>query len=134
MKWEYLFIQFWWLIFPIFGMIMAIWGMIASERRAREAMGVIKSYVDQGKEPPQELVDLAAGGDDHRHVPRHSRGQSGAWSLVTFTALAVGFGVGYYVVRDEKFGFAFLIVALVMGVMALGAFLMLLFAPKLPDQ
>jgi len=30
-----LFVSFWWLIFPIFGMFIAIWGMIANERRAR---------------------------------------------------------------------------------------------------
>ena len=134
MEFEVLFRQFWWLIFPIFGMFMAIWGMIANERRAREAMGVIKSYVDQGKDPPQELVDLAAGGDDYRHSSRHSRGQNGAWSFVTFAALATGFGAGYYVVRDQEYAFAFLIVALIMGVMALGALMMLLFAPKPADK
>lgn len=134
MEFETLFRQFWWLIFPIFGMFIAIWGMIANERRAREAMGVIKSYVDQGKEPPQELVDLAAGGDDYRHSNRHTRGQSGAWSFVTFAALAIGFGAGYYVVKNETYAFAFLIVALVMAVMAIGAFFILLFAPKSTDQ
>ncbi len=53
---------------------------------------------------------------------------------MTFAALAVGFGAGYYVVRNETYAFAFLIVALVMAVMALGAFFILLFAPKSPDQ
>ena len=133
MEFEVLFRQFWWLIFPIFGMFMAIWGMIANERRAREAMGVIKSYVDQGKDPPQELVDLAAGGDDYRHGNRHSRRQHGAWSFVTFAALAIGVGAGYYVVQEQEYAFAFLIVALIMGVMALGALMMLLFAPKSSD-
>lgn len=134
MEFESLFRQFWWLIFPIFGMVMAIWGMISNERRAREAMGVIKSYIDQGKDPPQELVDLAAGGDDYHHAGRHSARQNGAWSFVTFAALAVGFGAGYYAVRNEEYAFAFLIVALIMTVMALGALMMLLFASKPSDK
>lgn len=134
MEFGALFKQFWWLIFPIFGMLMAIWGMISSERRAREAMGLIKSYVDQGKDPPQELVDLAAGGEDYHHGQRHSSGEHRAWSFITFAALAVGFGAGYYAVRQEDYAFAFLIVALIMGVMALGALMLLLFSSKPSGQ
>ena len=52
---------------------------------------------------------------------------------MTFAALAIGFGAGYYVVREQEYAFAFLIVALIMGVMALGALMMLLFAPKSSD-
>ena len=44
---------------------------------------------------------------------------------MTFAALAVGFGAGYYMVKNETYAFAFLIVALVMAVMAIGAFFIL---------
>ncbi len=64
MSFEGLFIRFWWLIFPIFGMLMALWGMASTERRSRRAMDLIDSYVRQGKEPPAELLKIASGADE----------------------------------------------------------------------
>jgi hypothetical protein len=54
--WFYLFSGYWWLLFPLLSMV---WGMIdlwARHRRARYRLDLIKSYVDQGKEPPPELL------------------------------------------------------------------------------
>jgi len=51
-----LFQRFWWLIFPVLSMV---WGMVdlaAKHKRARHGMDLIKSYIDQGKEPPPELL------------------------------------------------------------------------------
>jgi hypothetical protein len=47
-----LFAAYWWLIFPIFGMMMGLIGMFQSDRRATRTMDLIKAYVDQGKDPP----------------------------------------------------------------------------------
>lgn len=120
--------HYWWLIFPIFGMVMAILGMGHSERRAKSAMDVIKSYVDQGKEPPPELVRLAAQGDDARDpsAPTSSR----AWSFIVFTALAAGLGAGWYFVQGEDWAWALVIGGVVMGVMAVGALLVLMFGRR----
>lgn len=124
-----LFRAYWWLIFPIFGMIWGFWEMVARERRARSLMDLIKSYVDQGKDPPKELLDFAAQGmDDGEH--KSSSQESSTWSFIVFTALAVGFGYGAYLERAEDHAFAFVIVALVMGVLALGALMMLVFGRK----
>ena len=38
-----------------------------------------------------------------------------------FLALSAGFGVGYWWVRAEEWAFAFLIVSVTMGVLAVGA-------------
>ncbi len=53
-----------------------------------------------------------------------------AWTFVVFLALAAGFGTGYYFMRAESWSFAFLIVAVTMGVMAVGALLLLIFGRK----
>lgn len=114
-----LFREFWWLLFPIFGMGMGFTGMRSSERRSREVMNVIKAYVDQGKDVPPELLRMAQADwqGDHPATPH----QSNWWSFFVFTALAVGFSAGWYFVRAESWSFAFLIVAITMGILALGA-------------
>jgi hypothetical protein len=120
MDFAQLFREFWWLMFPIFGMGMGLWGMVSSERRSRDVMNVIKSYVDQGKEVPPELLRMAQAdwqGDQSYQTPR----QSNWWSFFTFAALATGFTVGWWFVRAEMWSFAFLIVAVTMGILAIGA-------------
>jgi hypothetical protein len=121
-----LFVSFWWLIFPIFGMAMGFWGMISSERRSARVLDLIKSYVDQGKEPPAELLKLATSDEEFVANSPAGRRQNNSWSFVVFAALAAGFGVGYYFVRAEDYAFAFLIVAVVMAVMAVGALFIVL--------
>jgi hypothetical protein len=131
MGFEDLFIRFWWLIFPIFGMLMAFWGMASTERRSRRAMELIDSYVRQGKEPPAELLKIASGADEDSGTGSGmTSGQGAIWTLVTFTAVAAGFGVGYQFVQHEKWAFAFLIVAVIMAVLAVGSAIILLFGPR----
>lgn len=131
MNFEGFFRDFWWLMFPIFGMFMAVWGLAQSDRRTRNMIDLIRSYTDQGKEPPPELMRLATQSLDEFgvHSPK-TEGRSSAWSFIVFTALAAGFGVGYWMVRGEGFAFAFLLVAVVMGVMAVGALLLLVLRRK----
>lgn len=122
------FASYWWLMFPVFGMIMAVMGMFQSEQRNTKTMDLIKSYVDQGKDPPPELLKLAAQDTESR--PSQTAGENRAWSLIVFTALAAGLGTGYYFVQAQDWAFAFLIGAVIMGVMAVGALLLLLLARK----
>lgn len=127
------FAAYWWLIFPIFGMFMALQGMNQDEKRARRTLDVIRSYVEQGKEPPAELLKLAEKTNSDWDMGMgggSSSGNSRAWTFVTFAALSVGFGTGYWFVRGEDFAFAFLIVAVTMGVLALGALGILIFGRK----
>lgn len=120
--------DFWWLMFPAFGMLMGVLGMFQSERRTTKTMDLIKAYIDQGKDPPAELLRLAAQDPDNARSG-NTPGESRAWSFIVFAALAAGLGTGYYFVRAEDWAFAFLIGAVSMGVMALGA-LVLLFTRK----
>ncbi len=129
MNFEQLFYSFWWLIFPVFGMVMAFVGMFQAENRSRKVMELIKSYLDQGKEPPPELLRMARDPSDYDMGWSAPRAQNGsAWSFVVFAALAAGFTAGWWFVQEESFAFAFLIVAVTMGVLAIGALLILLFS------
>lgn len=131
MTFEEFFRDYWWLIFPLFGMLLAVWGMIQSDRRTRNMLDVIKSYADQGKDPPPELLRLASQTlDEGGASTPASRQNSTAWSFIVFLAIAAGFGVSWYMVRAESWAFAFALVAVMMGVMAVGALLLLLFGRK----
>lgn len=122
------FARFWWLLFPVWGMIMALVGVLTSERRAKSAIDLLHSYVAQGKEPPPELLRLASSVAETppNPNPQFSNRHSEAWTAIVFTALAAGFSVGYVM----SSAWPILLVAVVMGVMAVGAVLILIFGRK----
>lgn len=127
-----LFRGYWWLIFPLFGMLMAFWGMITNERRTRHLLELMKSYSDQGKEPPADLVRMVTQGTDEWGAPAspQNRLSDRIWSMVTFLALATGFATAYAFTRNEDWSWVFLMVAVTMAVMACGALLIILLGPK----
>ena len=133
MNFEELFRDFWWLMFPIFGMVMAMSGTFTNERRTRNVIDLIKTYTDRGKEPPPELLRLAAQDwdDEGKPVTPQSRAHSNGWTFFTFAALAAGFGVAYWFIRPtEEWAWIFLAVAVGMGVMALGGLVMMFVGRK----
>ncbi len=50
-----LFRHFWWLLFPIFGMISMTVRMATRDSYDRERLRIIKSYADQGRDIPDAL-------------------------------------------------------------------------------
>jgi Flp pilus assembly protein TadB len=127
MSFEEFFRDFWWLMFPVFGMFIAVIGMFQSENRSRQVMTLIKSYVEQGKEVPPELLKMAQERSDYdMDVGLPTPRSSGLWSFFVFLALAAGFTVGYWFIRAESWSFAFLIVAVTMGVLAIGSLIIFL--------
>jgi hypothetical protein len=46
---EDLFRDYWWLMFPVFGMIMAFWGMTAEQRREDEKL---RRMIDEAERKP----------------------------------------------------------------------------------
>ena len=125
-----LFVGYWWLTFPMVGMLMAVIGMFEDDRRSAKTMDVIKSYVDQGKEPPPELLKLVTKDADSAAWRDDDGGGSRGWTFIVFAALAAGLGTGYYFVRAEDWAFAFLIGAVATGVMAVGALFILIFGRR----
>jgi hypothetical protein len=130
MEFAHLFAAYWWLMFPIFGMLMAVIGMFQDDRRSAKTIDLIKSYVDQGKEPPPELLKLATKDADSAAWRDQEGASSRGWTFVVFLAISAGLGTGYYFVRGEDYAFAFLIGAVATGVMAIGALFILLAGRK----
>jgi hypothetical protein len=130
---EDLFRSFWWLIFPLFGMFMAVWGTVTSQRRTTSVIDLIKTYTDRGQEPPAELVKLAAKGlesedDDNEGGSRQSRAESNGWSFFMFAGIAAGTAVAYaFTYTTEDWAWVFLAVSAGFSIMALGALVMLIF-------
>ncbi len=97
MTFTQLFVGFWWLIFPIGGMLMGVFGMFSHHHHRSETLKLLKSYADQGKEPPQFLLDALKSDEDrvmdHGYRRRRYRGYRGyGWGkIVVFSALASGF-------------------------------------------
>jgi len=116
--------DFWWLMFPVFGMLIAVLDMFQSDARTARTIDLIESYIDQGKEPPADLLKLAM--QDSESSNRTSSGDNRAWSCIIFAALSAGLGAGFYSVRGEDWAFALLIGAVSTGVMAVGALLLLI--------
>jgi len=129
----WLFNRFWWLIFPIFWMIARIVRLSLRHSNANRALDIIKTYADQGKDPPAEL--LAALRDRRDAEDRHYPGPEHGWvRFCLFAALAVGFGVLAFIPSDLSEGheFAFIFVAIVMVGLALGGLISALMKPR-PD-
>lgn len=53
---ESLFRDYWWLIFPIGAFLFGAWDRWLSYRRSRDHLDLIRTYADQGKEPPAALL------------------------------------------------------------------------------
>lgn len=53
-----LFNQYWWLLFPLAFGVFGLVRVILKDEENRRTMALIRSYTDQGKEPPVELLAL----------------------------------------------------------------------------
>lgn len=49
--------SFWWMIFPVFGMAMAILGAASTERMKRARIDLAKAYVERGQAVPADLAE-----------------------------------------------------------------------------
>lgn len=131
---EELFRDFWWLIFPIWGLAMGAWHSIAGYRRKTAMLDIVRTYAEKGEQPPEALLAAlrGEGGEearDFRHSPAHY------WSLVAlFGFLAAGFGVAAVTLGFQGEGWPFGIVALVMAAVGLWALINALFIARLPGR
>lgn len=136
---EDLFRSYWWLLFPFFWMVMAVFGSFGHYRQRSDTLKLLKTYADQGKEPPQALLDMLKS-DEHRaydyegYGGRHGRRHGWWWQVVAFGAMAIGFGYyGYYGGGHQVFtalALAFGVAAIALTV--IGA-IRALFGPKRHD-
>jgi hypothetical protein len=116
-----LFYAFWWLIFPIGGLVFAGFQSWLKYRQQRATLDIIRTYAERGEQPPESLMarldaqEAASGDYSTKSGPRSP---AHYWSLVgLFGVMACGFVVGAFMGIDGHSG-AFLIVALVMAAVA----------------
>ena len=138
---EDLFRSYWWLLVPFFWMVMAVFGSFGHYRQRSDTLKLLKTYADQGKEPPQALLDMLKSDEqrayDHDGYGARRLGHHHGWwrQAVVFGALAVGFGYyGYYGGGHQ----VFTALALAFGVAAIALTVIgasrSLFGPKRPDK
>ena len=60
---EDIFRSYWWLMFPIGFFLFGAWDRWLAYRRSRDHLDLIRTYADQGKEPPPELIKAIREGD-----------------------------------------------------------------------
>lgn len=117
---EALFRDYWWLIFPIWGLGMGSWASFARFRRQRDALALIREYASKGEQPPQALLDMLTGDEGVRRPQAPAQ----YLSLVgLFGVMAAGFGGVAWYYGFQGVGWPFGIVAVVMAAVAVWALL-----------
>jgi ABC-type siderophore export system fused ATPase/permease subunit len=114
----------WALIFVVFGavtiaMIATGWAQLLEHNRRKQAMDIIKTAIEQGKEAPPVIYEQLA----------NASRQKAPWSeVVIFTALSIGFWIAASQTADDLH-LAFTVVASTMTVTALGCLALGLMRP-----
>jgi hypothetical protein len=107
-----LFNSYWWLILVLFWMGFAIAKHWLAHRRANHGLEILKSYVDQGKEPPPELLQYL------RAPPRRDRSPANGYFLaILFAGLASAFAFIAQVEQEPHIYF----VVIIMGALSIGS-------------
>ena len=121
---EDLFRDYWWLIFPLGWMLGSVFTAWLNYRRQRDAINLIKSYAESGREPPAELLKVLNRSIDPDEefwggaTTEGSGKPTNYWSLFgLFAVLAAGFGYAWWINAGNA-AFAFGIVALTMAAVA----------------
>ncbi len=81
--------SFWWLIFPIGGMLMGLFAMIGHYNHRKDTLRILKSYADQGKDPPAGLLEALKSDEeraaDYGYYGRRRRRGYG-WAIMAVAA------------------------------------------------
>jgi hypothetical protein len=140
---EDLFRSYWWLLFPLGFFIASAFDQLMRYQRHRDTLDLIKSYTDQGKEPPAALVERVAGKlkvdeeaednedgwDDRaerRRYRRLRRRERSWYQVVLFGVMAAGFGIASLTHVYPSASGAFLIVTFVMAALCLASLVTIL--------
>ena len=121
--------SYWWLIFVLIWPVMGIFHSLTHYNHRSEMLKMLKSYADQGKEPPAALLDAMKSDEqraydgDYYGRRRWRRYRGGGWGgMVAFAAMAAGFGyAGYYGHMGEA-STVFTALAVAFGIAAVAMF------------
>ena len=102
-----LFSAYWWLIFPLGWGIAALVKAVLRHKRAQQALEVIQSFAQQGKEIPPDLLKLLQQPEQPRRTPREkARGLmlAGFVMLALFVAILTLTIGNWYLAGDRDIG------------------------------
>lgn len=140
---EELFRSYWWLIFPLSWFVFGAYQSWLSYKANRDTLDLIKTYAQSGREPPPELLaklskrwndgdGLGEPDDDddddrtHRRRYRRRYRRYHGWSRVALFG-CLGAGFLFASITDlYQAGPAFIIVAFVMGALAVSSLVAIL--------
>ena len=128
----------WWLLFPILGFGIAFFSIWLQHRRARDWMSLMRTYAEQGKEPPSSIAGMTPDGWGNQWGGRHAYYYGRRMPLfdlrrgIFFAVLSGAFFYLYYYRPEHNEGFG--IAAVIVGALALGWILIsLLPRPRMDD-
>jgi hypothetical protein len=132
------FSRFWWLIFPLFWMIFALAMGWSRHMRANRALDIIKSYADQGKEPPPELLKILQQGPEvwggcGRRWRRSPEERLGRAFLFAALACAFGFPAFWPQLSDSSYHhnpFGLIVLTAIFAAFAVSNLLSVIFQPR----
>ncbi|GAM99725.1 hypothetical protein U91I_03380 [alpha proteobacterium U9-1i] len=110
----------------VVGMVGQGWVSLLEHHQRKQAMDVIKTAIEAGREPPAEIYEiLRKSSSDLNNKP--------PWTeVVVFTALGIGFLLAYGVMPSAETGeprMPFLVIGVTMVASAIGCLLLALFRP-----
>ncbi len=137
---EHFLFAFWWLIFPIMGMGMGALGMLTGYKVHRDRMDLMKTYVEQGKDPSDIAKIMGNNGSMGPGYPPYAGGPwgGGPWGYgygrwgywgpfrewrraIIFGCLAGGFWFASQYADFPGADRAFSIAAIILGVLAVAS-------------
>jgi hypothetical protein len=140
----YYFWSFWWLIFPIMGFLLGAFGMWMSYRAHRDKMELMKTLIQQGKDPAELAKMMGPGGPGLDFDPwqdtwgERRRHRWRAWGpmrewrrFVLLACLAAGFWLAGQYADWPGTEQPFTLAAIILGVMAAGSGAMAIIATVL---
>ena len=103
-----LFQRFFWLIFPIMGMGMGAFAIWTEHRRQVKGIELLRAYAEQGKDPPQAVLDALPRTTGAMSL-RRTRPEYTGRAVLNFV-LAVGFAgcaIGSFLLLGHTAGWVF---------------------------
>lgn len=142
---EDFFSSYWWLLFPIGFFVFGAWDRWLAYKRSQDRLDLLRSYTNQGKDPPPELIralreededdDEARFGPLGRRASRRMRHRYWAYSpywawrtTVITGAVAAGFWFASEYADIPGIDWPFRLVAIIMTCVAAGHLVFAIFS------
>lgn len=144
------FSSYWWLLFPLGFFVFGAWDRWLSYQRSKDRLELLRSYTNQGKDPPPELI-RALHSEEPEELPprvdypdRYARraarrywryGPYGAWRAAMSTGVvAAGFWFASEYADLPGVDWSFRLVAIIMTCVAAGNLVAAVFSTTFRDR